>query len=103
MRLHSMSIFLVALLLGAFFSFPQRAAAEERKQFVPDKVQCAKMIRFGKQAYMRGKYLDAKEYFRKAVQADPQSALAWQYYDLASVFALAEKDLLFLGRQAAVT
>jgi len=49
------------------------------------------MLRFGKQYYMRGKYLDAKEYFRKAVQADPTSQKAWQYYDLATIFALAEK------------
>jgi hypothetical protein len=91
MRMKSLSVFLGILLLGAFLSYPQGAPAEERKQFVPDKALCAKMIRFGKQAYTRGKYLDAKGYFRKAIQADPQSALAWQYYDLASVFALAEK------------
>ena len=67
------------------------ALGEEPKVFVPDKALCAKMLRFGKEAYMRGKYLDAKEYFRKAVQADPASQTAWRYYDLASVFALAEK------------
>ena len=91
MRLNMISGIFGALFLAAFLTFSQGAAAEERKQFVPDKAQCAKMLQFGKQAYMRGKYLDAKGYFRRAVQADPQSALAWQYYDLASVFALAEK------------
>jgi tetratricopeptide (TPR) repeat protein len=69
----------------------QNVAAEEPKTFIPDKALCAKMLQFGKQAYMRGKYLDAKEYFRKAVQADPNSPVAWRYYDLATVFALAEK------------
>ena len=63
----------------------------DQKAFVPDKALCAKMLRFGKQAYQRGRYLDAKEYFRKAVQADPFSSDAWRYYDLAAVFALAEK------------
>lgn len=91
MRLHIMSGILGALLIAALLTFSQEAAAEERKQFIPDKAQCAKLIQFGKQAYMRGKYLDAKGYFRRAIQADPGSALAWQYYDLASVFALAEK------------
>lgn len=91
MRLHIMSGILGALLIAALLTFTQEAAAEERKQFIPDKAQCAKLIQFGKQAYMRGKYLDAKGYFRRAIQADPGSALAWQYYDLASVFALAEK------------
>jgi hypothetical protein len=40
---------------------------------------------------VRGKYLDAKEYFRKALQADPASMNAWTYYDMTVVFALAEK------------
>jgi hypothetical protein len=57
----------------------------------PDKELCAKMLRFGKQAYSRGKYLDAKEYFRKAVKADPTSTTAWVYYDQAVIFGLAEK------------
>jgi hypothetical protein len=77
--------------------------AEERKLFIPDKALCAKMLRFGKQAYQRGRYLDAKAYFRKAVQADPASPVAWRYYDLAVVFALAEKveqnaDLILPGQ-----
>ncbi len=57
----------------------------------PDKELCAKMLRFGKQSYERGKYLDAKEYFRKAVTADPTSITAWRYYDQAVIFGLAEK------------
>jgi hypothetical protein len=91
MRLNIVSGILGALMIAALLTFSQEAAAEERKQFVPDKAQCARMIQFGKQAYMRGKYLDAKGYFRRAIQADPNSGLAWQYYDMASVFALAEK------------
>jgi hypothetical protein len=67
------------------------AVCEEPKGFIPDKALCAKMLRFGKEAYERGKYLDAKEYFRKAVQADPTSTLAWRSYDQAVIFALAEK------------
>ncbi len=49
------------------------------------------MLRFGKEAYARGKYLDAKEYFRKAVQADSTSLTAWRYYDQTVIFGLAEK------------
>lgn len=77
-------------LLAVFFS-PQDVKGEERKLFVPDKALCAKMLQFGKQAYERGRYLDAKGYFRKAVQADPTSDKAWQHYDMATIFALAEK------------
>ena len=77
--------------LITLFFISNTALGEEPKSNVPDKALCEKMIRFGKEAYLRGKYLDAKEYFRKAVQADPASQKAWRYYDLASVFALAEK------------
>jgi len=57
----------------------------------PDKELCERMIRFGMEAYTRGKYLDAKEYFRKAVKADPSSIKAWRYYDQTVIFGLAEK------------
>ncbi len=70
---------------------PLKATAQEQKPLIPNKALCAKMLRFGKEAYARGKYLDAKEYFRKAVQADPFSQVAWRYYDQAVIFALAEK------------
>jgi len=91
MRLNMIGGVLVVLLLGAVLGFSQGVAAEEQKQITQDKALCAKMLQFGKQAYMRGRYLDAKGYFQKAIQADPLSAEAWQHYDLASLFALAER------------
>jgi len=88
----------MALILAAAFIAPQAVSAQEAGQTSADKALCKKMTRFGKQAYERGKYLDAKEYFRKAVQADPGSVLAWRYYDLSVVFALAEKVEQNLGK-----
>ena len=86
---------LMALLFCAVFAVGlftvSIVPAEEPKLFIPDKALCAKMLRHGKEAYMRGKYLDAKAYFRKAVQADPASDAAWRYYDQAAIFALAER------------
>jgi hypothetical protein len=80
-------------LVAAVLLLPQRGVTEQVT--VPaqcvDEALCAKMLAFGKQAYTRGKYLDAKEYFRRAVMADPTSMKAWSFYDLASTFALAEK------------
>jgi tetratricopeptide (TPR) repeat protein len=61
------------------------------ENFPPDKELSARMLRFGMEAYARGKYLDAKEYFRKAVKADPTSLKAWRYYDQTVIFGLAEK------------
>jgi tetratricopeptide (TPR) repeat protein len=81
----------VVFLLTIFFSASTYIKAKETVTYQPDKELCARMIRFGVEAYTRGKYLDAKEYFRKAVKADPSSLKAWRYYDQAVIFALAEK------------
>jgi hypothetical protein len=86
-----MTVMLCVVTAGVFL-VPSAAPAEEpKKGFIPDKALCEQMLRHGMEAYQRGKYLDAKAYFRKAVQADPSSPSAWKYYDLASVFALAER------------
>jgi hypothetical protein len=77
------------LTTGIFLPF-SNVAAQDPKPLV-DKEEAAEMIRFGIQSYQRSKYLDAKEYFRKAIQSDPDSAAAWRYYDLAVIYALAEK------------
>jgi Tfp pilus assembly protein PilF len=66
-------------------SFSSENTPSQKKEF------CEKMIRFGQQEYWRGRYLNAKQYFKKAIQADPTNEKAWRYYDLASIFALAEK------------
>jgi hypothetical protein len=76
MKYKVLSFALLALLLTAFIYLPQRVVGEEPRLFIPDKALCAKMLRFGKQAYMRGRYLNAKAYFRRAVQADPASVVA---------------------------
>ena len=90
---YKVSVFCCALFLitTALFSLPPNGLAEDQPSIIPDKDLCAKMLRFGRQSYERGRYLDAKEYFRKAVQADPNSLAAWRFYDMATIFALAEK------------
>lgn len=85
------ALFIVFSLIAAMTLFVEVASAEEPKPLIPDKALCEKMLSFGKQAYSRGRYLDAKRYFRNAVRADPGSAVAWRYYDQAVIFALAEK------------
>ena len=82
---------LTGLFLILFLLFPSAIPAEESSRKGPDKAFCEKMIQHGQGAYQQGKYLDAKEYFRKAVQADPSSMSAWAYYDQTVIFALAEK------------
>ena len=81
----------VVFLLTIIFAASTYITAQESANCPPDKELCARMLRFGHEAYARGKYLDAKEYFRKAVKADPTSLKAWRYYDQAVIFGLAEK------------
>ena len=85
------SVTIGGLILAMLLLPPERGTAEEQNMFVPDKALCDKMLRFGLEAYQRGRYLDAKQYFRKAVQADPANADAWIYYDQSVISALAEK------------
>ncbi len=94
---------LVVLFLAAQ-TLPSSAMAEDSPKFVPDKLLCAKMIRFGQEAYQRGRFQDAKEFFRRATISDPGSKKAWRFYDQSVLFALAEKveakenrDLLSAG------
>jgi tetratricopeptide (TPR) repeat protein len=63
--------------------------AGESQQAVRDKALCAKMIRAGQEACDRGRPEEAKEYFRRAVKADPLSSRAWHYYDTSVVLVLA--------------
>lgn len=56
-----------------------------------DAALCGRMIRFGKVAMERGRFLEAKRFFWKALLVDPTSNLAWQCYDQAVVFGLAER------------
>jgi tetratricopeptide (TPR) repeat protein len=81
----------IVFLLAIIFSPLTYVTAQDAAVCPPDKALCARMLRFGQEAYARGKYLDAKEYFRKAVKADPTSLKAWRYYDQAVIFGLAEK------------
>nr|MBC8362764.1 hypothetical protein [Candidatus Desulfatibia profunda] len=91
MKRNVFCIIAIAFLVTTVLFLLKDTSAQGPANCPPDKELCAKMLRFGQQAYVRGKYLDAKEYFRKAVQADPTSMNAWTYYDMTVVFALAEK------------
>ena len=57
----------------------------------PDKDLCALMIRHGNEAYDRGKYLDARKYYRLAVAADPGSTRAWSLYDRSLLSHMAQQ------------
>ena len=100
MKLKLFALIVLACFISALFYPLKHSFSQDPTNCPPDKELCAKMLRYGKQSYERGKYLDAKEYFRKAVTADPTSLTAWRYYDQAVIFGLAEKveknaDLVF--------
>lgn len=76
----------------------QSLAQESRlRQCPPDKELCALMIRHGVEAFGRGKYQEARAYFRRAIAADPESELAWRHYDLSMLYDLG-KQIATTGR-----
>lgn len=52
---------------------------------------CARLIRQGKVYLERGRYLEAKKQFAKAVMVDPTSQMAWRNYDIAVIYLMADK------------
>jgi thioredoxin-like negative regulator of GroEL len=69
------------------------AVAAEVAQPAPgvDKAASAEKIRFGREAFDRGQFNQAKQHFRQAVQADPASNTAWAFYDLSVMYDVAEQ------------
>ncbi|MCK5544397.1 MAG: hypothetical protein KAI35_04210 [Desulfobulbaceae bacterium] len=53
---------------------------------------CARMIRAGREAFDRGKYLQARSFFQKAIQADVKNKKAWRWYNVTLSFALAKQS-----------
>ncbi|MCB2186687.1 MAG: hypothetical protein KQJ78_09735 [Deltaproteobacteria bacterium] len=77
-----------ALALGLALAAP---ATQEAATPCADQELCAKNLRFGQEAFTRGKYREAKAYFRDAVKADPASIRAWSYYDLSVMYDVAQQ------------
>lgn len=51
----------------------------------------ARLLRFGQVAQARGRHVEAKRFFWKAILVDPTSTLAWKCYDQAVLFTLADR------------
>ena len=83
----------LTLLLAVCFSsgwvYAQGTPAGQANKVDPE--LSALMLRKGKETFSRAKYNEAKEFFRKAVQADPTSQKAWSYYDLALFYTVGEQ------------
>ncbi len=56
-----------------------------------DAALSGRLVRFGRVAMGRGRFLEAKRFFWKALLVDPTSVLAWRFYDQAVIFGLADK------------
>ena len=93
----SFLIFIFGLILSPTLEVNEAAPGSETggiQQAEPtdqDREYCASMIRFGKEAFQRGRCLDANQFFRQAIEADRTNSKAWLYYDRTVIFALAEK------------
>lgn len=80
----------VVLALGLGFAMAA-PAKEDKPEVCFDKARCAEYMNFGREAFNRGKFNEAKGFFRVAVSADPSSAKAWAYYDLSVMYDVAEQ------------
>lgn len=79
---------IVALALGLALAVP---AEVKKSEYRIDKKLCAEKLRYGRQAFARGAYGQAKAYFKQAVQADPLNATAWAFYDLSVMYDVADQ------------
>jgi hypothetical protein len=80
----------LALVLGVGVSLAVEAEVKKPESCL-DKALCAEKIRYGVEAFNRGRYGEAKAFFRQAVTADPTAGKAWAYYDLCVMYDAAEQ------------
>lgn len=79
------------LLMGLGIHESQAQGSPSGQAYAVDPELSALMLRKGKESFTRGRYTEAKELFRKAILADPNSPKAWSYYDLAQMYSVAEQ------------
>lgn len=92
MRLNRILVALgLALALGMGVSLAVEAEEVKKPEICLDKQVCAEKLRHGTEAFNRGRYSEAKVFFRQAVTADPTSVKAWAYYDLSVMYDAAEQ------------
>ncbi len=95
MRFTTAVLLILSLLLGIGIGLGiEFGLAQQTGQGSPgsrDAGLSALMLRKGKESFDRARYGEAKEYFRRAILADPASPAGWSYYDLALIYTVAEQ------------
>ncbi len=74
---------------GLEWANAQTSGAGQAIQVDPER--SAMLVRKGQESFSRSKFNEAKDFFRKAVQADPTSQKAWSYYDLSIFYTVGEQ------------
>ena len=74
---------------GLEWANAQTSGAGQAIQVDPER--SAMLVRKGQESFSRSKFNEAKDFFRKAVQADPTSQKAWSYYDLSLFYTVGEQ------------
>ncbi len=91
MKVFPLSRIALSLCIACTLLVGTALAEQPKPTFKSDKEMSSLMIRFGLEAFQRNRFKDAKYYFQQAVQADPGSKKAWNFYDLASMYTVAEE------------
>ena len=83
--------FFVILAFGLFLiGIPASVMGQEGG--VVGKEFSSRMVRAGKEFFDRGKFLDARTFFKKAIKADVNNENAWRWYNITLSYALAEQS-----------
>ena len=81
----------ILLLMGWGLEWAKAQTTGSGQALQVDPERCALMLRKGQEYFSRAKFNEAKDFFRKAVQADPTSQKAWSYYDLSLFYTVGEQ------------
>jgi hypothetical protein len=81
----------ILLLMGGGLEWAKAQTTGSGQALQVNPERCALMLRKGQEYFSRAKFNEAKEFFRKAVQADPASQKAWSYYDLSLFYTVGEQ------------
>ena len=82
---------ILGIVIGRGIDFGAARQPEQVSPVSTDAGLSAEMMRKGEESFGRSRYGEAREYFHKAILADPASTNGWSWYDLALIYTIAEQ------------
>ncbi len=82
---------ILGIVIGREIEFGAARQTEWASTVSPDAGLSAEMMRKGEESFGRSRYGEAREFFHRAILADPASTNGWSWYDLALIYNIAEQ------------